>query len=371
MTYEPAVKMISKSRILVVPLDWGLGHATRCIPVIYELIKQGAEVWLAGEGVQKNLLKKEFPDLPILPLEGYRVKYGGSRLGLFRSIFFQLPRLFKTIKQENSWLKKVADEYQFDAIIADNRYGLYHPSIPSVFITHQLTIKTPFGKWSDRFLQKINYRFINRFTECWIPDEKKENGIAGELSHPAMMPVIPVHYAGILSRLKKNNEPEQKNHLFISLSGPEPQRTLLENIIINEISQYHGTATIVRGLPGFSSIIPSTNDIRFYNHLSSEDYNKEMERADYIISRSGYSTVMDILVVGKKSILIPTPGQTEQEYLARYLTQKRLAFCIPQKNFSLNEVLRQAATFDYCTTHYVNGSGLSFLINSLLESTKE
>jgi len=367
MTYDLAVKKASKPRILLVPLDWGLGHATRCIPVIYELIKQNSEVWLAGEGAQETLLKREFPNLPFLPLKGYRVKYAGSRIGLFRAIFFQLPRFFKTIRQENRWLKKVVAEYQFDAIIADNRYGLYHVSVPSVFITHQLAIKTPFGKWSDRFLQKINYRFINRFSECWIPDEEKENGLAGELSHPVSLPAIPVHYTGILSRLKKNNSAEQKNHLFISLSGPEPQRTLLENKIINEISHYNGTATIVRGLPGASSLIPSTNDIHFYNHLPVDEFNKEMERAGYVISRSGYSTVMDIITLGKKSILIPTPGQTEQEYLAKYLTQKQLALCISQKDFSLNEVLQKAVAFDYDITANVNVGELPSLINSLLE----
>lgn len=367
MSYAQVVKKGDKPRILVVPLDWGLGHATRCIPVIYELIKQNSEVWLAGEGAQEVLLKKEFPNLPFLPLKGYRVKYSSSRLGFFLSIFSQLPRLFKTIKQENNWLKKVVNEYQFEAVIADNRYGLSHSSIPSVFITHQLTIKTPFGKWSEQILQKINYRFINRFSECWIPDEKKENGFAGELSHPVTIPAIPVYYTGILSRLKNNKTKEEKNHLVISLSGPEPQRTLLENKIVNEIAHYHGTATVVRGLPAASGLIPSSNDIIFYNHLGSEDFNKEIEKADYVISRSGYSTVMDILTLEKKSILIPTPGQTEQEYLAKYLMQKQLAFCIDQKHFSLKEVLQKAAAFDYRIDPKVNPPELTPLINSLLD----
>lgn len=371
MTQDLAVKKASKPRILIVPLDWGLGHATRCIPVIYELIKQNSEVWLAGEGAQEALLKKEFPNLPFLPLKGYRVKYSSSRFGLFLSLFSQLPRLFTIIKKENNWLKKVVNEYQFDAVIADNRYGLSHSSIPSVFITHQLTIKTPFGKWSEQFLQKINYRFINLFSECWIPDEKKENGFAGELSHPVTLPAIPVHYTGILSRLKKNKIEAQKNHLFISLSGPEPQRTLLENKIVNEISHYHGTATVVRGLPAATHLIPSTRDIIFYNHLNSEDYNKAIERADYVISRSGYSTVMDILTLDKKSILIPTPGQTEQEYLANYLTQKQLAFCVNQKHFTLKEVLQKAAAFDYKIIDNVNRKELTPLISSLLNKISQ
>jgi hypothetical protein len=358
------LKKVNSPRILVVPLDWGLGHATRCIPVIYELLKQGSAVWIAGEGAQEILLKQEFPDLPFLSLKGYRVRYGGSGIGLFRAIFFQIPGILKTIKKENDWLKKVVNEYHFDAVIADNRFGLYHSSIVSVFITHQLKIKTPIGKWSEFLLQKINYRFINRFTECWIPDE--ENKWAGELSHPAVMPAGPAHYIGILSRLKKNNTAEKKGHLFISLSGPEPQRTLLENKIVNEISHYRGTATVVRGLPGITTLIPSTNDIKFYNHLSAAEYNVEMEKADYVISRSGYSTVMDIVTLDKKSILIPTPGQTEQEYLAGYLSAKNLAFYMGQQEFSLYKALQKASEFEYKRMNPVNNSRLPLLIHSFL-----
>ncbi len=368
MFQEQAVNQWGKTRILVAPLDWGLGHTTRCIPVIYELLKQDLEVWLAGEGTQEILLKNEFPNLRFLPLKGYRIRYDTSPIGLFWSVIFQVPRILKTIKQENNWLKKIVSEYQFDAIIADNRYGLYHSTVPTVIITHQLWIKTPFGNWCDYLLQKINYRFINRFTRCWIPDEEKENGLAGELSHPAAMPAITAHYTGLLSRLKKKNNAEIKNHLFISLSGPEPQRTILEDKVISDISLYHGTACIVRGLPGASTLIPSTNKIRFYNHLPVEEFNKEMEMADYVISRSGYSTVMDIVTLGKKSILIPTPGQTEQEYLAKYLTQKKIAFCIAQKKFSLSGSLQKAIAFDYKKTGNYNTSKLTILIKSLLEN---
>ncbi|MEJ0102878.1 MAG: glycosyltransferase [Bacteroidota bacterium] len=271
--------------------------------------------------------------MPFLDLKGYRVKYGRSALGVLWNILFQTPRILKTIKNENEWLKEMVDEYKFDAVISDNRFGLYHAAVPSVFITHQLRIKTPFGKWSESILQKRNYRFINRFSECWVPDEEGENNLAGELSHPKKLPGKPVYYIGILSRLKRNNIAEKKKHLFISLSGPEPQRTLFENKIVNDISHYNGTATVVRGLPDSSSLIPSTNDIKFYNHLPADEYNKEMEMAELVISRSGYSTVMDIVRLRKKSILIPTPGQTEQEYLANYLFKKQKYFVFLKKNF--------------------------------------
>jgi UDP-N-acetylglucosamine transferase subunit ALG13 len=368
MNHDPSGKKNGPLRILVAPLDWGLGHATRCIPVIYELLGQNIDVWLAGEGPQEILLKKEFPGLPFLYLRGYRVKYGRSGPGLVSSIFRQVPRILTAIRRENAWLKEVVKKYRFDGVISDNRYGLSHPGIPTVFITHQLSIKSPFGNWSERILQKRNYLFINRFTECWIPDEETQHGLAGQLSHPTTRPSVPVRYIGFLSRLKKGTSEEKKDHLFISLSGPEPQRTLLENKIIHDIGHYQGTATIARGLPGEANIIPSTNDLRFYNHLPTAELNHEMQRAEYIISRGGYSTVMDIATMGKRSILIPTPGQTEQEYLAKYLTERKFALCIPQKEFELQDALQKASGFAYKTVWDTNRSTLSATVISFVKN---
>jgi uncharacterized protein (TIGR00661 family) len=341
-------KPLIKPRILLAPLDWGLGHATRCIPIIRQLISEGADVWLAGEKAQKDLLQQEFPELPFLPLDGYRIKYARSGIGLIFSLFRQTHKIFSAIKKENEWLKEKMVEYKFDAVISDNRYGLYHPDIPSIFITHQLTIKSPLGKWTEKILRKRNYRYINKFTECWVPDrEEQENNLAGELSHPIDKPVIPVYYIGHLSRFKITDELVENTHLLIILSGPEPQRTILENKIIQEVAHYPSTATIVRGLPGADSIVPSTSMIKFYNHLPADELNKEIAKAAYVISRSGYSTVMDLVRLSKKGILIPTPGQTEQEYLADYLTKKQIAFCATQNEFSLESSLKNAKKFSY------------------------
>jgi hypothetical protein len=331
--------------LLVAPLDWGLGHATRCVPIIRDLLNNNCEVWLAGEGAQEKLLREEFPSLPFLPLKGYRVKYG--KTGLAGKMVLQIPSILQSIKEENIWLKEQVNKYGFNAVISDNRYGLYHEKIFSILITHQLCIKSSFGKWGEKFLQKWNYKLIERFNECWIPDEEGNHNLAGELSHPYKLPSIPVKYIGTLSRLEKGNFKEIKDHLLIILSGPEPQRTILENKIVDEIVNYQGSATIVRGLPGERNIIPSTNTIYFHNHLSSIELSNEMMKAEFIVSRSGYSTVMDIAALQKKSILIPTPGQTEQEYLATYLMKKQFAFCVKQNEFSLLKDIEQAKAFEY------------------------
>ncbi len=358
--------MLRKYRILVAPLDWGLGHATRCIPVIKELLAKDCEVWIAAEGVQETLLKNEFPYLPFLELSGYRIQYSSWSHGFLFRILMQIPKISAAINREHKWLKKMITMHKFDAVISDNRFGLHTRKIPIVFITHQLRIMSPMGKWSEKILQRWNYKYINRFTECWVPDFEEEKNITGELSHPEIKPGIPIKYIGILSRFEKKQSGEIKNHLLIILSGPEPQRTILENKIVNEISHYTGTATIVRGLPSSLSIIPSTGMIKFYNHLTGDELNAEMQKADWVISRSGYSTVMDIAKLKKKNILIPTPGQTEQEYLARYLAEKKIAFTVDQKKFSLNNSLEKAKRNNYRPFFIENSDELGIVVKDFL-----
>ncbi|MCW3119165.1 MAG: glycosyl transferase [Chitinophagaceae bacterium] len=192
-----------------------------------------------------------------------------------------------------------------------------------------------------------NYRLINRFSQCWVPDFADANNLAGELSHPVKKPVTPIYYLGAISRFKRWPVDEKSNHLLVILSGPEPQRSIFENILIDQLVHYNGTVDFVRGLPSAETILPSTNQLHFYNHLSASELNKKMLEAAWIISRSGYSTVMDLVQLQKKSILVATPGQTEQQYLAHHLMQKGIAFCVKQEGFSLQKELKAANFFSY------------------------
>ena len=362
--FPPAV--LRKPRILISPLDWGLGHATRCIPIIRELLRLDCDVWLATAGAQKRLLYEEFPTLTILDIPGYKIQYSRSKIGFFASMISQVPRILDMISYEYKWLRTKNPVYEFDAIISDNRYGFYNHHTTNVFVTHQLHIKTQMGKFIEWILNKINYRYIKNFDQCWIPDEEKQNDLAGELAHPSRLPTTKFTYLGALSRFEVTNQPIIKGHVLVILSGPEPQRTILENLVIKDITAINGTATIIRGLPGSETIIPSTNTLKFYNHLDSEALNGEMERAEFMVSRSGYSTIMDIARLNKRSILIPTPGQPEQEYLAEYLRGKNLAYCINQKNFSLLKALENAATFDYTAFPGYNGDKLRSVIEDFV-----
>lgn len=338
-------------KILVIPLDWGLGHATRDIPLIHEMLNAGCQVFIAAEGKHAALLQQEFPQLTIFPLPGYRIQYAqkGQFFGL--KIMQQIPKIYRAVKYEQRWLKKIVAEYQINAVISDNRFGLYHNKIPTVFITHQLLIKTPFGGWIERTLQKINYRFINKYGACWIPDFTGDNNLSGELAHPAKLPPHTT-YIGCLSRFEPKTNVEKKYDLLVLISGPEPQRSNLEKLILDQIKSLQITALIVSGKPGTpqnEQVAPGVTQI---NHLNASELNDAMLASDMVLSRSGYTTLMDLAKLNKKAILIPTPGQSEQVYLGEYLMEKGYFYSLPQEQFNLKTALEGASRFPFRSFHH-------------------
>ncbi len=335
-----------RALILVAPLDWGLGHATRSVPVIKALIARGCEVMLAADGRAGSLLQKEFPGLRLLYLKGYHMHY--SRKGSWMSLILllQLPKVLYRIWKEHAWLKKVIKEYPVDAVISDSRPGLYHTSVHSIYITHQLKIKTG-GRFTEWLFQRFHYRFINRYNECWVPDYNEGVSLAGQLSHPGSLPSVPVKYTGPVSRFELFPA-EKKYGLLIILSGPEPQRSILENILLKDLGQPGERVLLVRGLPEETSTLAAPSpDVEIVNHLPAPALNLAILQSGIIISRTGYTTVMDLIKLQKKAILIPTPGQTEQEYLSGHLSGMGLFLCIPQRLFSLSDALKKAAVFPF------------------------
>jgi UDP-N-acetylglucosamine transferase subunit ALG13 len=356
-----------KLKVLIAPLDWGLGHATRCIPIINELLSTGCEVIIASERGCKALLQLEFPSLRFIELGGYRLKYGKNHLQTLLRLFFQIPKILIQIKRENSWLKRLLETERLDAVIADNRYGLYSSKLFSVFITHQLCIQTPFGKVVERKLQKINYRFINKFDCCWVPDFEKENALAGKLSHPKKLPPVPVQYIGLLSRFEKMVSPVISKDLLVLISGPEPQRTIFEKLVWKQLISFNGKATVVRGMPGQKHTIPVPDHVDIYNHLSSGELNRIICESAFIISRSGYSTIMDLVKLGSKSILVPTPGQAEQEYLAAHLSKNKIAMSYNQQDFLLPDALEKGKHFPYMNYENLDSSLLKKAIEDIIK----
>ncbi|MEO5647168.1 MAG: glycosyltransferase [Chitinophagaceae bacterium] len=334
-------KQKQKSRILVAPLDWGLGHATRCIPIIRELLILDCEVLIAAEGISKNLLLAEFPGLTFLPIIDYGIKYSRKKNLLGIKIFTQIPRIATIIFNEHKWLKKVLRDKDIDAVISDNRFGLYHKKIPCIYITHQVNIKTG-NFFTDLLAKKIHGWFIKKYTACWIPDFAEAPGVAGELSHTAELPVNS-HYIGCLSRFEYIPELTKKYDLLFSLSGPEPQRSIFEKLLINEARHFEGAILLIRGLPGKNvDPVEQLDHMEVRDHLTAAQLNEALQSAKFIISRSGYTSIMDYMKLGCKAILVPTPGQKEQEYLAEIPATQKLFVTSPQKKFSLKKLLAEA-----------------------------
>jgi UDP-N-acetylglucosamine:LPS N-acetylglucosamine transferase len=332
---------LNNNRILIAPLDWGLGHATRCIPIIKYLLAQNCTVIIGAEGSTADLLKSEFPEIIVLPLNGYRIKYSKKRFSFLLKIITQLPQILNAIQYEKRWVNDAIKTHNINGVISDNRLGFFSNKISSVYITHQLLIKTGLS-FFDKIAQKIHYNYINKFSVCWVPDFEKENSLAGELSHPKKNPNIPVRYLGALSRFHNSNLPLQ-NKLCIIISGPEPQRSVFEKIILSQMHLCKEKMVMVRGLPNEEKPIKhSFENLTMYNHLDAKNLNAMIETSEMVLSRSGYSTIMDLITLNKKAILVPTPGQSEQEYLAIHLKNNGLFHFVQQKDVNISAALKIA-----------------------------
>lgn len=276
--------------------------------------------------------------MTIIPLSGYKIRYARKGIFFIPKILVQLPKILRAIKNEHRWLSQQLPLHHWDLVISDNRYGLYSSNTKTVFITHQLGVISGMGKWGDTLLRLLLYRWINRFGTCWIPDTAGKINIAGKLSHPQTMPRNHF-FIGPLSRLN-NSKTSEGNHLLMMLSGPEPQRSMLENKLIEQLKQVNEQVIFVRGIPSTAAALSDSENIRFENHLDGDALSTMVSSAKAIVCRSGYSSVMDLLKLNKKALLIPTPGQTEQVYLAKHLQEMKWFMAKDQDALDLHNDLK-------------------------------
>ncbi|MFH1321613.1 MAG: glycosyltransferase [Bacteroidota bacterium] len=393
----------TKKRILVCPLDWGLGHATRCIPVIKELINSEVEVVIGADKRPLALLKKEFPQLEFIKFPGYSISYP-SNSSMERKMMMSLPKIFHGIYKEHTLLKSIIKKYNIDAVISDNRFGLWNKTVHSVFITHQVMVKCPENlKFLEPILHRISRFFINKYNECWVPDFQGSENLSGDLAHGYPLPDN-AFYIGPLSRFDffdnnlDKNPPSLKGQdlsmgnykydLMVIVSGPEPQRSIFEIIVMKQLESASLKVLMVRGVteesnspppappegrgvpplkastasaekksegeevperknPTFTSTQGGSEwargaGIEIYHHLETSKMREAILSSKLVLSRPGYSTIMDLAVLGKKAIFVPTPGQTEQEYLADLLHEKGIFYMISQERFSARDGLKNA-----------------------------
>jgi uncharacterized protein (TIGR00661 family) len=346
--------------ILICPLDWGLGHASRCTPLISHLLKRGCKVSVAGSGRSLEFLKREFPGCSFVSLPSYRFFYG--RKSMTAAMLISAPFILGGIFKEHQKLKKIITQNKVDAVISDNRFGLWNNSIYSVYLSHQVRIQTgSFFGIAQKILYMLHRFFMNRYHEIWIPDYEGSPNLSGNLSHQIKIKK-PLFYLGPLSRFSKhyfNEDPtvhaSQHTILFL-ISGPEPQRSIFEKMVLDQAQHSKKDIIILRGLPGSEpEITAHSENVRIYQHLDTPALERMIAEAELVIGRSGYSTIMDLAVMGKKAFFVPTPGQTEQEYLAAYLKEAGVSDYSAQSNFNLEQAIQKAAAFQGFGQQYAKG----------------
>jgi hypothetical protein len=304
--------MFHGARILVAPLDWGLGHAARCVPVVKALLHHGAVPVIAADAGPLALLRAEFPDLEHVRLPGITIRYarGSSQLWTMAR---QFPAMLRSVREEQAALQELRRHLRVDAVISDQRFGVRADDIPSVVITHQVFPFTPLAQGAMR---KLNLRHLARFQRCWVMDEPEAPGLAGALSHGTAMPAN-ARYIGVLSRMNGDAPlPARAHDVVAVISGPEPQRTVLEERILQQLGAMPGAHLLVRGLPG-SGGMEQRGNTTLVPHLGAVALASELRHAGMIVSRTGYTTIMDLVAMGRTALVVPTPGQEEQEYLGQ------------------------------------------------------
>jgi len=315
-------------KIIVAPLNWGLGHATRCVPIIRSLLKNKITPVIASDGKALLFLQKEFPTLEYIELPSYNISYGNN---LKWNLFFQMPKILSSVKEEKRIITNyVQHNNDLIGIISDNRFGVRNKKIQSVYITHQVNVLSGF---TTLLTSKIHQKIIKNFDACWIPDRILEPTFSGKLSQ-TQKTGIKAQRIGILSRFQQEKLPI-KNDILIILSGPEPQRSILEKKLLSEFKNFNGTVVLVQGKVEKQQQKFRKGNISIYNYMLSQELQDEIHKSALVICRSGYSSILDLAKLNKKAFFIPTPNQNEQEYLANYLETQKIAPFANQNDFTL------------------------------------
>jgi hypothetical protein len=310
--------------VLLTPLNWGLGHAMRDIPVIKALMDHDHDVTIAACGNTLIALQREFPSCRFIEFEDYPSPYSSGRFFLPKlSVYF--PVLLHAIARERREIERILSRDHYDLIISENRLGVYSPHVPSFFFTHQLHFHLPVSLWPVELFASVLNRFHhNKFDRVIVPDNPPGPlSLAGKLSRPdSDIARSRAYFAGILTSIPRQDIPRDLDYL-VMVSGPEPQRTRLEEILLPMTQELDGSRVVLLGSPQRKCKVTGSGDCSIRTYVTNEEKAALMNRAKFVICRSGYTTMMELAELRKKAgLFIPTPGQTEQEYLSWYYEQK-------------------------------------------------
>ncbi len=337
----------------------GIGHATRSSPLITRLIEEGHEVVIISHGRALSLLRKEFPELRTYELEDFPIEYPRKAHQFIPYFFAKSNKILKSMLSAHRIFLKIQEREKFDILVSDSRFDIFHRSRPSFLIIHQLRIMIPM---LSELTMLYNAYMSKYFIKVLVPDFR-ENSLSGEMSHNFRW-VAPdkVEYIGPLSSFRKR-ELRKDIDVMISISGPEPQRTILEEKVREQLSRLEGNVVVTLGKPESDENCGEN----IYHYLPQNKREEFMNRSKLIISRSGYSTIMDLYAIGGKAMFIPTPGQPEQEYLARYLEKKKIAGYATQDNLDLKELVERAKYYKGFRGNYDTSKSVENFIRVISE----
>lgn len=326
--------MRTNRNILFTPLGWGLGHASRIIPIIQLLHSQNHTIYVAGNTQSLSLITKECPYVIAIRLRTFSVRFakGDKQLFPLLTIAIKIP-LYNFY--ERIWLRKAIKRLRIDLVISDNRYGMRSSRVKCVIITHQLKPKIPSPfQFTEPFVSKLIYRWLSHFDEVWIPDNIDKNRLSGELTENKTLSNI--RYIGPLSRFYNLPDitPCNDYELVCIVSGPEPHRTILADEAERLIRRINTNGIIIEGKPEINYSYRQTGKIVRVSHVPGMHLAELVAGCKYLIVRGGYSTIMDLWALGYSGAIVPTPGQTEQEYLGKYLDERGYFRCIAQSELS-------------------------------------
>lgn len=307
---------MENQKIIVAPLHWGLGHASRCVPIINALISNNFTPIIATDGKALLFLRQEFPKLQYLELPSYHISYGKN---IRVQLLLQFPKIYKAVRKEKQIIHNfIKENKDIVGLISDNRFGVFSKVIPSVYITHQINVLSGITTFFSSYLHQ---KVIKKFDECWVPDTSNSK-FSGKLSLKNKN--INTKFIGVLSRFKKVNL-SQEIDVLVLLSGPEPNRTFLEKKLLLEFKNDGRNIVFVLGNVEKHQKKWQKGTITFYNYVLSGQLENLINSSKIVVCRSGYSSIMDLAVLQKQVFFIPTKQQPEQEYLAQYMQDKNIA----------------------------------------------
>jgi len=333
-------------RILFGICSWGLGHATRTLPIIRKIIDEGYEVTVVSSGRSLSMLKKELGPGPNFAwLDDYQPAETLNPSFLVPSTLFRFPRYVTAMLRERDFVRRLLVRRKMDVIFSDNRFGFYSRDVPSFFMSHQLRILNPLGtKVLEDGTEIYNNYFFKRYAGVLVPDFE-EDGLAGRLAHGlSIIDEKRLNYIGVLSEFSYHSTVQDVD-IFVSISGPEPQRSAFESLVRKQLYAFEGRVVVSLGKPDDGQMDNGHIEPNVKSYLGRAEREDLLNRSKIVIARSGYSTLMDLCSLRKRGFLIPTSGQPEQEYLAKHHMERRNFYSVQEKELDLKSQLEEALSF--------------------------